>query len=347
MPGEHEPQQAVLMAWPERGDNWRENAAPAQQAFAAVAAAIAEETPVLMCVSAAQHQCARRMLPATVQLLDIPSNDSWMRDIGPTYVRNAAGSLRGVDWHFNAWGGKVNGLYKDWALDDALAEKLLATRGEDRYRAPLVLEGGSIHVDGEGTCITTAECLLHPGRNPGLEKPELEDLLSEYLGVEKIIWLPRGLCHDETDGHIDNILHVVGPAELMLTWCDDPADPVYDICRECLVALERERDARGRTFTVHKLPLPGPLFTSAAEAAGIEPSSSMVRAAGERLAASYANFLITNGRVVFPLLDPSQDDLARQVLQKAFPAREVVGVDGREILLGGGNIHCITQQIPA
>jgi len=113
------------------------------------------------------------------------------------------------------------------------------------------------------------------------------------------------------------------------------------------VALERERDARGRTFTVHKLPLPGPLFTSAAEAAGIEPSSSMVRAAGERLAASYANFLITNGRVVFPLLDPSQDDLARQVLQKAFPAREVVGVDGREILLGGGNIHCITQQIPA
>jgi len=347
MPGEHAPQLAVLMAWPERADNWREGAAPAQAAFAAVAAAIHAATPVIVCASAMQQDRARALLPAGVEVLEVPSDDSWMRDIGPTYVINDAGERRGVDWHFNAWGGAVNGLYADWSLDDAVAGKVLSRRGEGRYRAPLVLEGGSIHVDGEGTCITTAECLLHPGRNPDLDAGAIEALLAEYLGVEKIIWLPRGLYNDETDGHIDNILHVAGPAEVLLTWCDDPADPVYAICRDCLAILEQERDARGRSFTVHKLPMPGPLYLSEPEAAGIQPSAGMTRCAGERLAASYANFLITNGRVVFPLLDPEHDSAAHDILQNVFADREVVGVDGREILLGGGNIHCITQQIPA
>ena len=139
MPGEHEPQQAVLMAWPERGDNWRESAGPAQYAFTAVASAIAAETPVIMCVSAGQRERAGSMLPEAVKILEIPCNDSWMRDIGPSYVTDDAGELRGVDWQFNAWGGEVNGLYEDWSLDDALAGRVLAHRGEDRYRAPLVL----------------------------------------------------------------------------------------------------------------------------------------------------------------------------------------------------------------
>lgn len=346
MPGEHEPQQAVLMAWPERGDNWRDSAGPAQAAFSAVASAIAAETPVIICVSAAQHTQARAMLPEAVATLELPCNDSWMRDIGPSYVVNSDGVLRGVDWQFNAWGGEVNGLYDDWSLDDMLAAQLLAQRGEDRYRAPLVLEGGSIHVDGEGTCITTAECLLHPGRNPQLDQGAIEQLLGDYLGVDKVIWLPRGLYNDETDGHVDNILHIARPGEVLLTWCDDPDDPVYDICRECLTALEAATDAKGRRLEVHKLPLPGPLYISEAEARGIEPSEGMQRLAGERLAASYANFLITNGRIVYPLFDPTTDRAALEVLQSVFPSHDVVGVEGREILLGGGNIHCITQQIP-
>lgn len=287
------------------------------------------------------------MLPDTVSVVEVPSNDSWMRDIGPSYVVNDEGEVRGVDWHFNAWGGEVNGLYQDWSLDDALASRVLQMRGEQRYRAPLVLEGGSIHVDGEGTAITTAECLLHPGRNPKLNKKQIERLLCDYLGVDKIIWLARGLYSDETDGHIDNILHIVGPAEVVLTWCDDPEDPVYDICRECMATLEQETDSRGRKFTVHKLPLPGPLYLSGEEAAGIEHSAGMARAAGERLAASYANFLITNKRVIFPLLDPAHDENARTILSQLFPEHDVVGVNGHEIVLGGGNIHCITQQIPA
>ena len=353
MPGEHEPQQAVIMAWPERPDNWRDNAGPAQQAFTAVATAIAEETPVIMCARADQIETARSLLPDSVQVVEIPSNDSWMRDIGPSYVVNDQGELRGIDWHFNAWGGAVNGLYDDWSEDDALPAKLLALRGEGRYRAPLVLEGGSIHVDAEGTCITTAECLLHPGRNPHLGKDDIENLLKEYLNVEKLIWLENGLYNDETDGHIDNILHIVGPGEVVLTWCDDPQDPVYDICRQCLATLEAETDARGRSFRVHKLPLPGPFYLGEEEAAGIAPSSGrgnssgMERGAGERLAASYANFLITNKRVVFPLLDPQHDDTVREIFAGLFPGRDIVGVPGHEIVLGGGNIHCITQQIPA
>ena len=146
---------------------------------------------------------------------------------------------------------------------------------------------------------------------------------------------------------MDYILHIAGPAEVLLTWCDDPADPMYEICRECLVTLEAERDARGRAFRVHKLPLPGPLFLSEEEAAGIQASAGMSRSAGERLAASYANFLLTNNTLVFPLLDPAHDEEAREIFQRVFPGHTVIGVDGREIILGGGNIHCITQQIPA
>ncbi len=347
MPGEHEPQQAVIMAWPQRPDNWREHAYPAQLAFTAVATAIAGATPVIMCVSPEQYDKARQMLPTAVDVVQIPSDDSWMRDIGPSYVVNDRGELRGVDWQFNAWGGEVNGLYESWDHDDALAGKVLALRGEDRYRAPLVLEGGSIHVDGEGTCITTAECLLHPGRNPSLRKEEIEALLCDYLNVSKVIWLDSGLYSDETDGHVDNILHIVGPGQVVLTWCNDPADPMYDISRQCLATLEAATDARGRRITVHKLPMPGPLFVTGEEAAGIEHSEGMAREAGERLAASYANFLITNDRVVFPLLDPEHDDEVAGILASLFPERSIVGVAGREILLGGGNIHCITQQIPA
>lgn len=347
MPGEHEPQQAVLMAWPERPDNWGDNAVPAQLAFTAVAAAIAEATPVIMCASAGQLERARSLLPASVTVVEIPSNDSWMRDIGPSYVVNDAGAVRGIDWPFNAWGGVVNGLYDDWSADDALASQVLAMRGEARYRAPLILEGGAIHVDGEGTCITTEECLLHPGRNPDLDQAQIEALLCEYLNVSKVIWLPRGLYNDETDGHVDNILHVVGPAEVVLTWCDDPDDPMYQICRDCWSVLAAAKDARGRSFTVHKLPLPGPFYVTEEEAASVDHSPGMVRSAGERLAASYANFLISNQRVVFPLLDPLHDDDVRKLFATLFPDREVIGVPGRQIVLGGGNIHCITQQIPA
>lgn len=346
MPGEHEAHSEVWMAWPIRSDNWRYNGKPAQKAFVDVAITIARQTPVVMLVEHSEFANARTQLPEDIRVIEMSYNDCWMRDIGATYVINEGGERRGISWQFNAWGGLVDGLYFPWDLDDAVADKMLNLTQDDVYKAPFVLEGGSIHTDGEGTLYTTEECLLHPSRNPDLSRAEIEQQLKEFLGVEKIIWLPRGLFNDETNGHIDNIMHVVKPGEVLLTWCEDQNDPQYEISREALDILCTQRDAKGRSIQVHKLPMPGPLYITEEEAAGIEQCEGMEREAGERLAASYANFLISNGQVIFPLLDERFDTVAKSVLEATFPNHIITGIPAREILLGGGNIHCITQQVP-
>lgn len=347
MPGEHEPQEAIWMAWPERTDNWRFGGKPAQSTFVEVAKAISQTTPVTMIVSAEQFENARCLLPTDIRLVEMSTDDSWTRDTGPSYVVNDQGERRGVDWHFNAWGGLVDGLYFPWDKDDAVAQKVCEILGDDSYRAPIVLEGGSIHVDGEGTLYTTEECLLHESRNPELSREEIEEILCEHLSVDKIIWIPSGLFNDETNGHVDNLIHVVRPGEVVLTWCDDENDPQYEISRIALDALSTQRDAKGREIKVHKLPMPGPLFITEDEASGVDVSDGMERVPGERLAGSYANYLITNDHIVYPLLDKTHDAEVESILNELYPGYKVTGVDAREILLGGGNIHCITQQIPA
>ena len=348
MPGEFERHSGCWMLWPERPDNWRLGAKPAQAAFAAVATAIAGSEPVTVGASAAQFANARRMLPARVRVVELSSNDAWMRDVGPTFVVDARGGVRGVDWKFNAWGGLKGGIYFPWDLDDAVAHKVLEVEGCDRYRAPFVLEGGAIHVDGQGTVVTTEECLLNPNRNPHLTRAEIEALLARYLGIETVVWLGRGVHLDETDGHVDNLCAYVRPGEVVLTWTDDRSDPQYEISRDAFERLMQARDARGRRFKVHKLTQPGPLRMTREEAGGVDVvEGSQPRTAGARLAGSYVNFYVGNRRVVVPLLDPRRDGAALRKLRELFPRREVVGVPGREILLGGGNIHCITQQVPA
>ena len=348
MPGEFERHSGCWMLWPERPDNWRLGAKPAQAAFAAVATAIAASEPVTVGASAAQFANARRLLPARVRVVELSSNDAWMRDVGPTFVVDARGGVRGVDWRFNAWGGLRGGIYFPWDLDDAVAHKVLEVEGRDRYRAPFVLEGGAIHVDGQGTVITTEECLLNPNRNPHLTREEIERLLGRYLGIETVVWLGRGVHLDETDGHVDNLCAYVRPGEVVLTWTDDRRDPQYAVSRDALERLMQARDARGRRFKVHKLVQPGPLRMTREEAGGVDVvEGSQPRSAGARLAGSYVNFYLGNRRVVVPLLDPKRDGAALRKLRELFPQREVVGVPGREILLGGGNIHCITQQVPA
>jgi agmatine deiminase len=347
MPAEWEPHAGAWMLWPERPDNWREQARPAQRAYAAVAAAIARSEPVTMCVCAGQFAAARAMLPAGVRVVEISSNDAWMRDVGPTFLVDRKRRVRGVDWMFNAWGGKAGGAYLDWELDDQVAAKVLEIESTVRYRAPFILEGGAIHVDGQGTLLTTEECLLNPNRNPTLRRAQIESLLERYLGVREIIWLGRGVFNDETDGHVDNLCCFVRPGEVVLTWCDDPDDPQYDISRAAFEVLVKAKDARGRGLKIHKILQPGPLYMSEAEAAGIERSADCKhRPAGERLAASYVNFYIANRHIVMPLLDPRTDRAAKATLARLFPRRKVIGVPSREILLGGGNIHCITQQQP-
>ncbi|HEY8330619.1 MAG TPA: agmatine deiminase [Pseudomonas sp.] len=350
MPAEWEAHAQTWLLWPERPDNWRLGAKPAQAAFAAVAKAIARFEPVTVGVSASQYENARaRLSHGDIRVLELSSDDAWVRDSGPTFVVNEGGEVRGVDWTFNAWGGFEGGLYAPWHRDDQVAGKILAIERCARYRTDgFVLEGGAIHVDGEGTLLTTEECLLNPNRNPQLSRGEIEAVLHAHLAVDKVIWLPHGLFNDETDGHVDNFCCFVRPGEVLLAWSDDERDPNWSRCRAALAVLEQARDARGRALRVHKMPIPGPLYATAEECAGVDwVAGSQPRDPSIRLAGSYVNFLIVNGGIIAPSFADPHDAGAEAILQRLFPEREVVMVPGREILLGGGNIHCITQQQPA
>jgi agmatine deiminase len=347
MPGEFEPHTACWMAWPERPDTWRAAAGPAQETYAAVARTIAMSEPVGMAANPSSVDSAEGALAGEGRVAEVPSNDAWMRDVGPTFVVDDAGGIRGVDWEFNAWGGRRGGLYSDWTADDAVAAAVCALEGCDRYRAPLVLEGGAIHVDGEGTLLTTEECLLSANRNPSLTQTEIEDLLRAYTGAETIIWLEHGVVGDETGGHVDNLCCFVRPGVVVLTWTDDRSDPQYERSSAARRVLESACDARGRQLEVHPMLQPGPLHTTDAEASGVRKvRGTKPRCAGDRLAGSYVNYYPANERVVVPALDPSMDDAAIELLGSLYPDREVVGVAGREILLGGGGVHCITQPVP-
>jgi agmatine deiminase len=347
MPAEFERHAGCWMLWPERTDNWRAGAKPAQAVFAAVAEAIAASEPVTVGVSAGQFQNARARLSSNVRIVEMTSNDAWVRDCGPTFVIDAKGRRRGIDWTFNAWGGLAGGLYFPWDRDDEVAQKVLEIDGAERYRTSFVLEGGAIHVDGQGSCLTTEECLLNPNRNPGLGRAEIEEVLRRHLGVSTVIWLGAGVHLDETGGHIDELACFTGPGHVALTWTDDRDDPQYPISLDAYRRLRSARDARGRALTIHKIHQPGPLFMTADEASGVDRRpGTRPRQAGDRLPASYINFYIANRQVVMPLYDKRRDRAAMRTLMRLFPGRKVVGVETREVLLGGGNIHCITQQVP-
>ncbi len=357
MPGEWRTHERCWMLWPFRTDNWRDNAKQARASFANVAKAIGKFEPVVIGVIANQIETAQTFFSPgdNVKLEIFDYNDSWMRDVGPTFlVNNSSTTVCGVDWQFNAWGG----VYEPFDKDQTVAKRVLQlTNTETIFTADFVLEGGSIHVDGEGTILTTEECLLNPNRNPSLSKEEIEERLLHYLGGEKVIWLKRGLVADEdTNGHIDNIACFSRPGEVLLSWSDDEHDPQYEVCREAFDILSATTDAKGRSINILKLHIPPAMYyteedctlLTAPTASGSAGSGEvdMSRSAGERMAASYVNFYIANGGIVMPSFHPESDEHALAVIQGAFPGYEVVLVPGRDILLGGGNIHCITQQQP-
>ena len=288
------------------------------------------------------------MLPPEVRVVEMSTNDSWARDVGCSFLVGPDGALGGADWPFNAWGGLEGGLYFPWDLDDLVARKMLELAGGRWFRAPLVIEGGAIHVDGEGSALVCEECGLNENRNPTVTRAAMEEMLRAYLGVSTVIWVERGVPGDETNGHIDNLACFVRPGVVLLSWCDDPADPHYEVSRAAEARLKAAFDAKGRALEVVRMPMPAPMFYTADEANGIDATAAgMNRAAGERMAASYVNFYIANGAIIAPAFGTETDAPARDVLARLFPDREVVQVMAREILLGGGNIHCITQQQPA
>lgn len=344
MPGEFEPHKSCWMVWPQRGDTYRLKAAPAQKAFADVARAVLEFEPLNVCVSKEMFELAKDQLPQDANLVEMESDDAWVRDTGPTFVINKDRDVRGVNWEFNAWGG----IFSPFDKDAAVAGNICTHEQIHQYNAPLILEGGSIHVDGQGTLITTDECLLNPNRNPDLSREAIESYLKAYLGVEKIIWLKKGVFMDETDGHVDNLCAFARPGEVVLTWTDDKNDPQFDISRQAHDVLSQATDARGRTLTIHRLLQPGPLFISKRESSGFDHvEDAKLRKEGDRLAGSYVNYYMANNGIVMPLFDDPQDKSALEAMQRIFPERRIVGVQTREILLGGGNIHCMTQQQPS
>lgn len=347
MPAEFEPQKQIFMLWPERQDNWRYGAKPAQEAYSNVAKAINRFEPVTVCVSKEQFANCRAHLPAEIRVVEIASNDSWIRDCGPTFIKNDKGGLRAVDWTFNAWGGLVDGLYFPWDADDQVAQKLCEMEGVDSYRTEgFVLEGGAFHVDGEGTVMTTKMCLLSKGRNPHLSQEEIEKMLCDYLNCEKTIWITDGIDPAETNGHIDDVACFIRPGEAACIYTEDPENPFYEAGRRAYGELCSAVDAKGRKLKVHKLCLPKRAVRLEG-ADGIDQiEGTAPRRDGDICIASYMNFLIVNGGVIVPQYEDENDSLALKQIKAMFPDRDVVGVNTKEIVYGGGNIHCITQQQP-
>ena len=352
MPGEFEDQAGIWMLWPHRPDNWRDGAKPAQKTFANIAKVISEFEPVTVCVKPCDYLNARTVLGDldNVRVIEIESDDAWIRDCGPTFVVNDAGDVRAVHWHFNAWGGLVDGLYFPWNQDELVGVKVADLAGVDRYRLDdFVCEGGSFHVDGEGTVITTEMCLLSEGRNSHYSREEIEEYLCNYLGCEKVIWVKDGIDPEETNGHIDDVACFVAPGEVACIWTDDLDNPFYDACHAAYKTLSEAVDAKGRTLKVHKLEMTAkPVAMTQEQIDSLDKIEGSIQRSTEDICiASYMNILIVNGGVIVPQYRDENDALALERIQTMFPDRKVVGVDSVEVVYGGGNIHCITQQQPS
>ena len=327
MPPEWAPHARCWMAWPCRESLWGEHLDDARRAYAEVATSIARFEPVTMVATPENVAEVSIHCGGSVACVPMPHDDSWMRDVGPTFVKDSSGKLVGIDWRFNGWGDK----YAPYDQDAEVARNLLESQDIPRIDAGFVLEGGSIHVDGEGTLLTSEQCLLNPNRNPQMTRGDLERELGRLLGVTHVIWLGQGLEHDETDGHVDNLACFVRPGVVLALSSDDPDDGNYEILQDNLRRLRSARDARGRELEVIEVQQPRRRLDDDAN----------------RLALSYVNFYIANGAVIMPAFEDSQDKAALETVSGCFPDHEVVQIVANDIVYGGGGIHCITQQQPA
>lgn len=327
MPAEWTEHERCLMAWPTRPDLWGDVLETVKGEYAEVARAIAGFEPVTMVAPPGHGAEARERCGDDVEVIELPMDDSWFRDSAPLFVLDADGRRAGVDFRFNAWGGK----HHPYDADDRISALLLERLGVPADRSEMILEGGAITVDGEGTLITTEQCLLHPNRNPGLTRAEIEAELKARLGVTKVIWLPYGgLLDTETDGHVDGVCAFVAPGKVVVQLPDDPEHPDYARMRANRAVLEATPDATGRTLEIVDL-----------------PQSAFVEVEGQPVEVGYLNFYVANGGVVVPVAGLPQDAQALEVIAQACPGRKVVGVEARVIAHGGGGVHCITQQVPA
>jgi len=325
MPAEFEPHAATWMAWPCRDSIWGEDLAAVKRDYARLARTIAGFEPLMMVAPPHLAEEAQRECGPPVQVIVLPIDDSWTRDSGTTFLVNDRGGLLATAFTFNAWGSK----YHPHAEDAQLARRIAGHLQVPVAESPMVLEGGSIFSDGQGTLLTTESCLLHPNRNPGMSKAEIETELKRMLGVRTVIWLPGDPTEVETNGHIDGLVTLAAPARALVEQIEDSTDPRFEILRENRRALEKCVDARGRHFEIATI-----------EEAGAEISR------GSRYCRSYANYYVLNGAVIAPAYGLASDARVEAVLRDAYPDRSIVMLPIGSIAVGGGGFHCITQQQP-
>lgn len=341
MPAEWEKHEATWLAWPHNEEHWPGNFSPIPDVFARIALTLAGGENVYICVKDAEMEnSARNVIQGVlekefssvnasifekIKFFHIETDASWSRDHGPIFVCDASGKFLITDWIFNSWGGK----YEPWDKDDIVPQKIGKIFGMEVLEPGIVLEGGSIDVNGAGSLLTTRQCLLNKNRNPQLSQKEIEGYLAEYLGVKNVLWLEEGIVGDDTDGHIDDIARFVDAGTIVTVVEDNKDDENYEILQKNLRDLKEMRDEEGRPFKILELPMPDPVIYE-----------------DQRLPASYANFYIGNEAVIVPTFRSSKDEIALKVLSECFPSRRVVGIDCVDLVWGLGTLHCSTQQMP-
>ena len=334
MPAEWSPHGATWLSWPHNTESWPGRFDTVEPAMTAIVTALVASEPVFINVLSLEHELhVQRVLETAgvdleqVRFFLFPTNDAWCRDHGAIFVtREGEQPLAAVDCDYNAWGGK----YPPWDLDEQIATRMADWLGVPRFSGGLVLEGGSIDVNGAGALLTTEQCLLNPNRNPSMSQAEIEQRLRALFGVQQIIWLGDGIVGDDTDGHVDDLTRFVAAHKVVTVVEADPADENHLALADNLERLRKTRLANGRPLEIIELPLPAPIHCD-----------------GQRLPASHANFYIANRSVLVPVFDDPNDAIALQRLAGCFPNRNVVPVDCRDLVWGLGAIHCLTQQLPA
>jgi agmatine deiminase len=339
MPAEWEPHAATWLAWPHEKTDWPGKFAPIPWVYADIVRHLSqvERVRILVRNAEASHSIRGILKKAganlsAVDFFQVPTNRGWIRDFGPIFVRNEKAERAVTNWHFNAW-AKYDDWKKDDSVNDRLAQKLKWKQWHPEFRRRrIVLEGGSIDVNGCGTLLTTQECLLSPvqARNPGVTREELEENFRNYLGARNVLWLKNGIAGDDTHGHVDDLARFVNATTIVTVIEKNPAEANYDPLQENLALLRESKDQGNRALRVETLPMPAPLYFD-----------------GQRLPASYANFYIANQIVLVPTFNDPQDPVALAKMAELFPRRKIIGIACLDLVLGLGTIHCMTQQEPA
>jgi agmatine deiminase len=330
MPAEWEPHASTWLAWPHKLESWPGKFEPIPSIFARFVKTLArfERVNVLAGGEAvmAQAQSLVGEVP-NVTLHDIPTNDAWTRDHGPTFLVGPPGLPPVlIDWLYNAWGGK----YPPFDLDNDVPRRIAEVTGRQRFTPGIIMEGGAIDTNGRGTFLTTEQCLLNPNRNPNLSRADLERYLADYLGAKKVLWLGEGIEGDDTDGHIDELARFVSPRVVVAALEEDPADANYKPLRENFARLKQMTDEDDRPLEIVPLPMPRPMYHE-----------------DQRIPGSYCNFYIANGVVVTPEFDDPADTRVVETLVKLMPGREIIPIPARDLFWGLGAFHCMSQQEPA